>query len=323
MIKDGLRFLRGMAYALFIFCLWQQSWAQQPPTQGSSCSKEEYDALEKKYEAVLADRDNIVIQTKALMDQKSQCQDTEAVAKAAEAGKKVLQDQLTARLEQISLLQQKIAELQQAQAQAAVETDSAKNTLEKLQVEYKVIPETKKEITRLQKENADVTRELKTVQAKMSSLQEQKLDAYAQAETYRRQVIDFRKRTDAALAKNRALEKRIAAIPSKFAEMARENKVLIKETALMHYNLGVFYTQSKEYLRSIAEFEKAIELNPDDPYVYYNLGYIYAEYMVNRPKAIDYFRRFLKIAKSEDKDLDWVKKYILTWQTWEGKKPME
>ncbi|MBU2221078.1 MAG: tetratricopeptide repeat protein, partial [Candidatus Omnitrophica bacterium] len=114
-----------------------------------------------------------------------------------------------------------------------------------------------------------------------------------------------------------------AQIPAKFAELARENKVLIKETALMHYNLGVFYTQSKEFSRATAEFEKAIELNPDDPYSHYNLGYIYAEYLGNRPKAIENFRKFLKLAKAEDKDVDWVKKYILTWQTWEGKKPVD
>ncbi|MBU1871731.1 MAG: tetratricopeptide repeat protein, partial [Candidatus Omnitrophica bacterium] len=75
--------------------------------------------------------------------------------------------------------------------------------------------------------------------------------------------------------------------------------------------------------RAIAEFEKAIELNPEDPYFHYNLGYIYAEYMVDRPKAIEHFRHFLRLTKNEDKDVDWVKKYILTWQTWEGKRPIK
>jgi tetratricopeptide (TPR) repeat protein len=91
----------------------------------------------------------------------------------------------------------------------------------------------------------------------------------------------------------------------------------------MHYNLGVFYTKNKEYSRAIAEFEKALELNPDDPAAHYNLGFIYAEYLVNRPKAIQHFRKYLSIVKTEDKDVDWVKKYILTWQTWEGKKPVD
>jgi len=91
----------------------------------------------------------------------------------------------------------------------------------------------------------------------------------------------------------------------------------------MHYNLGVFYTNQKDYSRAIAEFEKALELTPDDPYVRFNLGYIYAEYLVNRPKALEHFRQYLRYAKPDDKDADWVKKYILTWQAFDGKQPME
>jgi len=44
---------------------------------------------------------------------------------------------------------------------------------------------------------------------------------------------------------------------------------------------------------------------------------------VDRPKAIENFRKFLGLVKTDDKDVDWVKKYILTWQTWEGKKPLK
>jgi tetratricopeptide (TPR) repeat protein len=90
----------------------------------------------------------------------------------------------------------------------------------------------------------------------------------------------------------------------------------------MHYNLGVFYSQNKEFDRATAEFEKAIEVNPDDASSYFNLGYIYAEHLQNRPKAVANFRQFLKLAKRDDKDADWAKRYILTWQTWEGKTPI-
>jgi len=91
----------------------------------------------------------------------------------------------------------------------------------------------------------------------------------------------------------------------------------------MHYNLGVFYSKQKEYSRAVSEFEEAVKLRPDDAYSHFNLGYIYAEYLVNRPKAIEHFRHYLRLAKKDDKDLDWVKKYILTWQAWAGKEPME
>jgi len=41
--------------------------------------------------------------------------------------------------------------------------------------------------------------------------------------------------------------------------------------------------------------------------------------MVDRKKAIDYFRDYLRLVGNDDKDVDWVKRYILTWQAWEGK----
>jgi tetratricopeptide (TPR) repeat protein len=97
----------------------------------------------------------------------------------------------------------------------------------------------------------------------------------------------------------------------------------MRQTSRMHYNLGVFYSKRKEYSRAAGEFERAVEITPDDAYSYFNLGYIYSENIVNRPKAIEYFRRYLQYARKDDKDADWVKKYILTWETWQGKKPVE
>lgn len=125
------------------------------------------------------------------------------------------------------------------------------------------------------------------------------------------------------MRKNRLFEQRVTEAPPKFAELARQNTALIKETANMHYNLGVFYMKQKEYSRAAAEFEKAIELTPNDAYAHFNLGYIYAEYLVNRPKAIEHFQDYLRLAKKDDKDVDWVKKYILTWESWQGKVPVE
>lgn len=165
--------------------------------------------------------------------------------------------------------------------------------------------------------------EIPNLNKKLQKNEDEKLNLQAKMIICERQVSDFRKKYNEALSKNKTLEKKLLEIPKKFAEVTRENKMLLKETALMHYNLGVFYTEKKEYNRAVAEFEKSIELNPDDGYAYFNLGYLYAEYLVNRPKAIESFRLFLKYATGDDKDVDWVKRYILTWQAWEGKTPLK
>ena len=225
--------------------------------------------------------------------------------------------------EQKAAIEEKTKELETKADQLVQENGNLKNSLEKAEIEYKIVPETKREIARLQSEKKDLSRKNSQLESRVKVLESERLDKEAQVAVYRKQIIDFKKRYEQAMAKNRVFEKKAEQLPVKFAEMARENKILIKETALMHYNLGVFYTKNKEYSRAIAEFEKSIELNPDDPYAHFNLGYIYAEYLVDRPKAILNFRKFLSLLKTDDKDADWVKKYILTWQTWEGKKPME
>ncbi|MFH1508274.1 MAG: tetratricopeptide repeat protein [Candidatus Omnitrophota bacterium] len=289
----------------------------------AQAQKKSYEELQGEYEALLADRDNLLTQTKKLQQERGKYLDLERTIKQLQADKEQLAREIEGRVSQIRMLQEEMEELKHSQAPLIEERDSLKNSLEKLKIEYKILPETRRQITDLKKENSGLLRDYKLLENRIKRLEEEKLDARAQAEIYRRQLNEVKNQYEKALANNRLLEKKIAQIPEKFAELARENKVLIKQTALMHYNLGVFYTENKQYSRAIAEFEKAIELNPEDPYFHYNLGYIYAEYMVDRPKAIEHFRHFLRLTKNEDKDVDWVKKYILTWQTWEGKRPIK
>lgn len=156
----------------------------------------------------------------------------------------------------------------------------------------------------------------------IKSRQEQ-VKAREEAEVSREKLGSLNQKYSEAISKNRTLEEKVVHAPKKFAEIARQNKALIKQASNMHYNLGVFYTKNKEYSRAVAEFEEAVRLRPDDAYSHFNLGYIYAEYLVNRPKAIEHFRHYLRVARKEDKDMDWVKKYIITWQAWGGKEPME
>jgi tetratricopeptide (TPR) repeat protein len=283
----------------------------------------DYDKLKKDYEAVLADRDNLLFQFKNLVDYKSKyTQAQESAKKAGEDLTKSLQE-IQVQNSQIADLRQKISDLETASSQLVKDSEGTKKSLEKMTFEYKIVPETRKELSKVKDDNTSLRRSIKQLDDKVKKLQEEKLNNDAQQEIYRMQIKEHKKRYETALDRNRTLEKKAEQMPARFAEISRQNKTLLKETALMHYNLGVFYSKNKEYTRAVAEFEKSVELNSDDAASYFNLGYICAEYLVNRPKAIGYFRKFLSLVKTEDKDVDWVKKYILTWQTWEGKKPME
>ena len=305
---------------LFIFMLALPVLAA---TGFAQTAASDYDKLKKEYDAVMADRDNLLLQSKTMGDYKNRVDGAEAAAKKAQEDKARLQQEIQVLENQLLDLKQKISDLETASSQLAKENEGSKKSLEKMTFEYKIVAETKKELAATKNQNVSFARSAKQMETRVKNLEAESLNSDAQQEIYRMQIKDLKKRYEQALTRNRALEKKAEQIPARFAEISRQNRTLLKETALMHYNLGVFYSKNKEYPRAMAEFEKSIELNSDDAASYFNLGYICAEYLVNRPKAILYFRKFLSLVKTEDKDVDWVKKYILTWQTWEGKKPMD
>ncbi len=124
------------------------------------------------------------------------------------------------------------------------------------------------------------------------------------------------------VAEKQELKKMAEGAPANVARMAKQHARLIVETANMHYNLGVLLSKQRDYPKASKEFQKVIELRPNDADAHYNLGVIYAEHIPNRPKAMDYFRQYLKLNPAA-KDASWVKQYIATWQAWEGKERLE
>ena len=111
-------------------------------------------------------------------------------------------------------------------------------------------------------------------------------------------------------------------VPSDVARLAQQHERLVRETADMHYNMGVLFSKNKQYYQAVAEFRKVIELRPDDADAHYNLGVIYAEDLPDREKAVAHFRRYLEISPRAH-DASWVKQYIASWQAWEAKERLE
>jgi chromosome segregation ATPase len=314
----------GVAYFVFRSHSLQKKLEQVRPgyeklvTQHQQLENEQT-ALTKELEVVKDDRSNILLQLKNLLSEKNKAKELQAVLdnliqESGSLKKDKLElkndnDNLNSEVKKLQVAQKELSE-QKEKLQADFEREQNKSRSRQLEAEKKT----------LEKEKSSLSAENRQLLQKCGVLQKSEAELKARSEELERSVSDFTQKLSSALQKNKELAQGVKNMPAKFSEIARQNKVLLKQTSQMHYNLGVFYTKNKEYERALAEFERVIEINPDDAYAHFNLGYIYAEYIVNRPKATEHFRHFLRLAKSDDQDVDWVKKYLLTWETYEGKK---
>lgn len=291
--------------------------------------QKEYAQLKIEAEQAKTDRDNLNTQVKGLLADRTKARQLETELDALKKAKELSDTSASTAAHEKALvekqndnLKEEIKDLQKIQKQIIGE----KNDLQELLAKERDKSGRKK----LLEDNESLKRDLQRMsvnlqasEAQTKQLKDSEARLREELKTLSKKVDSYNKEMSQAVTKNRSFEERLTTVPTKFAEIARQNKALVKQTATMHYNLGVFYTKRKEYSRAVSEFERCLELTPDDAYAHFNIGYIYAEYLVNRQKAINHFRKYLQFCKKDDKDADWVKKYIITWQTWDVRQPLE
>ena len=123
-------------------------------------------------------------------------------------------------------------------------------------------------------------------------------------------------------SEKKRLQEQVKNVPKNVTRLAQQHERLLRDLATLHYNLAVMFSQQQQYRRAVKEFQKVIELRPDDPDAHYNLGVIYAEHLPDRGRAIAFFRKYLEL-NPHAQDAGWVKQYIATWQAWEGKERLD
>jgi len=130
--------------------------------------------------------------------------------------------------------------------------------------------------------------------------------------TEKEKADQLREVLHATEAENRQLKGKVNDFAGQLASVNAEIEALTTENALLHYNLGVIYTDRAMYSQAVREFEQALERDPNDPHAAYNLGIIYSQYVVDEEQAVAYFKRYLKAVPAGDKDADLARKYIMT-----------
>ena len=77
-----------------------------------------------------------------------------------------------------------------------------------------------------------------------------------------------------------------------------------RELHFAHYNMGCVYKASRKYERAESEFLKALETQPDDPAVHFNLGILYDDDLGNKKAARKHYERFLELAPGDPDAID-------------------
>ncbi|HTL70814.1 MAG TPA: tetratricopeptide repeat protein [Candidatus Eisenbacteria bacterium] len=297
--------------------------------------------LKKDYQSVSTDRDNILKQTKALFAEKEQMdalrQANEDLTKANETITKqkdslhrdnqTLRQKGEAAAKQLDAL--KTAQLKTKGDLSAAETENKtlKTALQrsveqspqyqKLTAESRAI---KEENDTLKKTVQALDQKLKSTLDRIKKIQDRDLKFAKQADGLKAETAKIKQERDKLKATNNEMNKLVEDAPRKFQAMAAENKKLTAETANMHYNLGVFFSQQRNYERAVKEFERALEFDPNMANAHYNLGYLYSERLERHDLALAHFNRFLEINPSA-KESEVVRSYILLRQSY-GDRPV-
>jgi len=70
-----------------------------------------------------------------------------------------------------------------------------------------------------------------------------------------------------------------------------------REKALKrHYNLAIIYENAGRYKEAAEEYEKTLQLSPDDADIHYNLAIVYDDHIQDNEKAVFHYHRYLELS---------------------------
>jgi tetratricopeptide (TPR) repeat protein len=299
---------------------------------------EEYAELKKKFDELEADRNNVLSQTKTLLQEKAQWQDAESQLENLKKTNKVfmqqkeklleenrrLKEEVSTILQNFDGLKQSFQDLMTKQEEAEKENAQLRDLLTK-QVqatpEYQLID---REAKRLREENELLGQTITSMEAKLKLAldrikkdQERELSMLRQVRGQKEILDEIRAQNEALTKANQELNGLITQAPGRIKDMAAQNQALLKETAEMHYNMGVFFTDNKQFPQAEREYVRALEFDPNNQKVHYNLGYLYAEELEKHDKAMFHMEKYLQIAPNS-KESESIRSYIATRQAWNG-----
>ena len=233
-----------------------------------------------------------------------------------------LKAEVTSVMQSFDGLKQSYQDLLTKQEEAEKENASLRDLLTK-QVqatpEYQLLD---RESKRLAEENEKLGQTINLMEGKLKLAldrikkdQERELSMIRQIRSQKQMLDALRAQNEALSKANVQLNELINQAPGRIKDMAAQNQTLLRETAEMHYNMAVFFTENKQFTQAEREYLRALDFDPNNIKVHYNLGYLYAEEMENHDKAMYHLEKYLQIAPNS-KESEAIRTYIATRQVW-------
>jgi len=280
--------------------------------------QDEYATLQAANQNLTVDRDNLITQAQQAFKDKDQAVASQDVLKRIL--KKTVEEN-RALVSRLTPLETEFENLRRDSDKLANERDLLQQRLEEAERRSRK-KELHAELDTQRKKNRELAKAVQEAQQQIREFERKQNALHTKSAQLQIRLDTLQDKYTKLLSENTTLRQQAKKTPTDVTKLAQQHQRLIKETADMHYNLGVLFTRSKQYDRAAVEFRKVIELKPEDAGAYYNLGIIYAEHLPNRDKAMEHFRRYLQLSPRA-RDASWVKQYIASWQAWEGKERLE
>lgn len=291
----------------------------------------DYDQLKKKYADLETDRNNVLEQTKNLVQEKSKWTEMEEEFQGLKKSNALFMDQkdkihsenqklkhdLAAIMDHFDQLKESYQEIQVKQDKLDTENAGLRTLLAKKIQEAPEYQALSRELGSFRNENKTQSNTIKTLDAKLKKaldyikkIQDRDLKFAKQAQGSKK-TLDALKTENVKLQQtNGVLNKNVEDTPDHFRKMAEQNRTLLKETAEMHYNMGVLFTQNKNYPLAVKEFLRALDFDPNNVKAHYNLGYIYSEQMDKHDEAMSHFEKYLEL-NPDGKESESIRSYLM------------
>lgn len=291
----------------------------------------DYDQLKKKYADLEVDRNNVLEQTKNLVQEKSKW--TEMADEFQELKKsnalfmeqkdkihsenQKLKHDLAAIMDHFDQLKESYQEIQIKQDKLDTENAGLRSLLNKKIQDAPEYQAASRELNSFKNENKTQSGTIKTLDAKLKKALDYIKKIQDRDVKFAKQAQGFKKTFDALKAENARLQqtngvlnKNVEETPEHFRKMAEQNRTLLRETAEMHYNMGVLFTQNKNYPLAVKEFLRALDFDPNNVKAHYNLGYIYSEQLDRHDEAMAHFEKYLELNPT-GKEAESIRGYLM------------